>query len=297
MESAAVTRAEVINQLMGDVRNALRGVSLMASSTQYPAMSMTLPSLGTTEVEYGMPTIDLITPPVSLPAEDQAQALWDSMPLLSAKRPSRVEVREASKLLTQPVALFALLSSTPEGRLGRILWAFARSQPSVIDMPDGIMIKSPTGDFGVWDGRLVGGPFEGFDIELPWIELASPTRKILIRNQKECTLYRALRRTYNEKGVHAYNTLYAIAEWDKSIPMSHLSVPVTRALQRRVQKLADIVWTSEDPIRDIYTVLVPFLMSYTEFEHTFGKATRRRSYTLEQRNVLANKISLLPFNP
>lgn len=297
MESTPITKAAAIRHLKVDIRKALRGVTVVSSNVKYPGMSITVPSLGTEEVEYGVPTVDLLTPPVAIPAESQAQALWGAIGWFGSVRPSRVEVREATKLLTQPVALFALLSSTPEGRLGRALWALARSRPSTVSPHEGILIKSPAGDFGVWGGRVVGGLYDGLKMDLPWDELTAPTRKILTRNQKECTLYHALRRTHNEKSIKAYHTLYAIAEWDKSTAMSHLLVPMSRALQRRVQKLDDIVWTSDDPIKDIYTVLVPFLMSYTEFEHTFGRATRRRSYTLEQRNILANKVSLLPFNP
>lgn len=265
-----------------------------AGSRGYYQVTLPIPGPSSKQFISGHAVADLLIPDVTVSIEERSEMLWVVMPFLATSEVNGEARKHVRTMIGRKALDYTLVADTPEGRLARLLWVFSQGQEKEVS-PTTLVIKSPGGDYGVRDGLLVGGAFDGVPMTLTMGDLLVEEKAISTRSAKLTEIRRVLKSRIDQEAFQIFCLLYALAEWDTSIPLDSLLLPKPKRGKRRLSEITTELLNVDEPYRYLYRALVPMFMTYGDFISIFGSnPDRRGNIGAPARIRLINKVSLLP---
>lgn len=281
-------RRQLLRQMMRVVHRALTSFRRdWPGARIYYKADLPVPGLLDPQHYQGHAVADLILPEVEVPVEARETLVWQAVSCLD----ERPLLRD---LLDRAATDFLLLEDTVEARLVRLLWFMGQDLPREVGEHT-LLVHLPTGPFGVREGHFVGGPYAGLPIDLPVNQVLRETRTVTTQASRFVEVRRVLASRTDQTAFTLFCILYAVAEWDKTLPLDSLVLPKPRYTRRTLDNLARSLMEDSDPHRLLYKKLVPVSMTYTDYRNIFGNPERRGNISQAARITLINKVYMLPF--
>lgn len=266
-----------------------------AASRSYSSATLQVPGPLSTEEVNGVPVADLIMPEVFASPAEQEQGVWQILPYLGEFPASGDLKNELVRLFGRQVADYTLVAATAEHRFCRLLAALSHRQEREIGKYT-LLVKGPSGWYGIKDGNLMGGPMSGMPInDLDLDETLYENKFVKSTSVKIIEIRRTLANRYDKEALRKFEILYAAAEWDRNIPIASLIMQKPRRTQRTLERIATDLLNVEDPYRYLFRALVPMVMTSADFTRMFGRPYSRGNVQQHTRIKLINKIYMLPF--
>lgn len=281
---------------MQKVHRAMTRSRVVSRGRSFASVALTVPGLGSGMCFEGKPVTDLLIPEIDVPEGDRLATLTALVSHLGdpvLDKPSRALLRGT---LGRLVLDFALCAPTPPGRLARLLVVFGKRTRTELDVERGtLVVHDASGEYGVRNGVMVGGIYAGTPMALPLAELFSAERTVTSRSTTLSEIRRVLHSRTDPEAYQLFCLLYAVSEWDRSVPIKSLLLPKPRRVQRNLAELAKTLLDHPSPYNFLYRSLVPYFMTYSDFVATFGKPENRVQIGMRARTALINKLYMLPF--
>jgi hypothetical protein len=291
-----MNRLDTINTLMRRVHKAVsRSRPRHGGSRGFYSVSLRVPGLASDLSLDGVDVQDLLVPDVEIPEADKLRTLSETIALLGDPlldmNGRRVLRGELGKLVLD----FALLGSTPEERYARLLWAFGKKDEKEVG-DNTLIIKGALGDYGVRDGVIIGGAFNGVKFNISTESITEKERTVVSRSVKITEIRRVLHDKVDQEAMQIFCLLFSLSEWDERIILSSLLMPRPKIkVERHLNNLSTEVMESDEPYMKLYRSLVPLFMTCSDFRSTFGSPEGRGSVGQNTRVKLINKMYMLPF--
>lgn len=278
------------------VHKAVTRSRVVSRGRSFASAALIVPGLGSDMTFEGEPVLDLLVPEIDVPEETRLETLSSLVSHLGdpvLDKSSRALLRGT---LGRLVLDFALCSPTPPGRLARLLVAFGKRTETELDVSRGtLVVRDASGEYGVRDGVMVGGIYAGTPMTLPLAELFGKERTVVTRSTTLSEIRRVLHSRTDPEAYQLFCLLYAISEWDRTVPIKSLLLPKPRRVQRSLTEMAKTLLDHPSPYNFLYRSLVPYFMTYSDFVANFGKPENRVQIGHRARTVLINKLYMLPF--
>lgn len=288
-----MTRKEILASYIKEVQEALAHVK-PTDWRSYSNIRLPVPGLLSKEVIDGVDVASLLVPQVTTPVHERADVVWNMLPTLGAPSLSDKERSHLRGTLSRQVMDFALFGSRPEERLARLLWAMGQDLDRVVSH-NTLLIQGDGIDFGIKDGRLHGGPYDGLPVDLDLSQILYESTVVRVR-AKEVIYMRRLMTDHKATGVfNKFCVLYAVSEWDRTVMLKTVLIPKPKNVRQEIEGIAANLMEVDDPYRFLYQALVPYQMAKPDFRAVFGRESNRGRLTKPRRLKLVNKLYSLPF--
>lgn len=288
-------RTSVLHALMQSVHKAIaRAYPAIRGNHRRPAVPLTVPGLMTDMQIKGVDVRGLMVPDIKVKEEDRLEAYSRVLPYFGEGHLSRESSAAVSSVIGRQTLDFVMLSPTPTGRMARLLWAFGKGSKVEVS-PSTLVVSDASGEYGVREGRMVGGIYDGSCLSLPVSELLKPDSETLVSGARITEVRRILVSRSSMELYKVFCLLYAIAEWDSTVLIDTLLTPKPKGMGRKLDMLATEVLETENPCQKVYKALVPCFMPYSDFVSVFGRPDKVTYANTETRMRLINKLYSLPF--
>lgn len=243
------------------------------------------PGLLNKEVIAGVPAADLIIPkprPDFLPPQ-----VMDALGYLEGSARGNKPLKD---LVGSNMARFMCISDAPQERWVRLVFAVGRVWSIEIG-PDTLTFQYEDKHYGLRDGKLVGGDFDGTPFQCSVLNVLYETERVTTRVPKYVTAYRCLRTS--KTGLDYFRVLHQRALWDKTVTLDSVLRPQPWKLNMKTVE-ADVI-DSDEPHKVLFKALVPYAMNTKDFRNHFGNPYTKRQSSAAVKNTLINKLYSLPF--
>lgn len=284
-----------INTLMKTVHRAIHSSKARkVGAKAYSVARIDLPGLASQMVIPGVDVQDVLVPTSHLPVEEMARTLVEYLPFAYEDRLDRSARVILDELFGRLTINFTLLGETAGQRYARLLWALGKGlEKEVADST--LIIKAPCGEFGVREGKLVGGPYHGYEQDLDLAPILEESRPMKTRVRGMVEARCALAGRTDLQALWIFYLLCAVAEWDDRVSLPTLTKIRPTLSPHNEQELIKIALLDDDPLAKLHSELVPKLLNYKDFVKYFGPPTRKLRIRPDTRLKLVGKLQSLPF--
>lgn len=242
----------------------------------YRSVTLYLPGLSTSLIIPDVDVHDLLVPDVEVPEPERVAAFTEALGLLSEPEVLETTRKLLNTLLGILTVRFLLLGKTPEARIARLIWALGKGFPKELVGDDTLVVKTPEGEFGVRDGKLVGGDYAGFPQALDLSSIREVSRVKKSRSVDDVGIRTVLIGRADPAAYWIFCLLYAVAEWDSRIILASIMKAKPTLSKHNVMDLEKITQTHMDPYRRLQQLLVPACLTYRDFIKVFGYPKYRK---------------------
>lgn len=288
-------RQALIRKLLCDVHKALcRSRSQPVIFRKGASIHVEIPGLLCQDEVIGVPASFLLTPPVRLDVLQREGFVWEILPYLPPESSVGEGRMKLLDTLGSQCSSFIMAGRTAESRLVRLLWLMGSDQP-VEHGPEKIVISGPDGQYGVEDGKFVGGPFAGMSVVIDTTEILFDKQKIRSRSASVLEARRVLVQRRDPDAYFKFQVLYAISQWDKMLPIDSLVLSRGAIGHGFFEQLETKVLQSDEPYKVLHAALVPSFMTHPDFYNIIGSPKSAATLNVDRKLRLMAKVRSLPF--
>lgn len=285
----------IVNDLMKRVNRAFHNASQKRLNTRsYSTARLYVPGFASKLTIPGVDVQDLLVPDTSIEEPARVESLTEALAYINDEVVTVEARRQLTTLFGYKVVAFVLVCKSPGQRVARLIWALGKGYESEVGETT-LVIKSPSGDYGVRDGLLVGGPYAGYAQVIDTTQITEVERIVTTRSRFLIEANTVLRCRNDPSAYHILCLLYSRSEWDSKVLLKTVLTYRPRMSRVNFQEIASKIMTEDDPYQYLFRKLVPFCMPYTDFVACFSNPVKRGDIRTSARLSLSRKLYDLPF--